>query len=211
MKIDVWYDVVCPWCWLGKARLDTALAGFDGRDGVEVVTHSFELDPRTPADLDVAGTDMLQQKFGMGRAQIESLHGRIAAMGREVGIEFRFDRVRTANTFDAHQLVHHARATGGEASANAMVDRLFRANFRDGLRVGSRDVLLGLAKEAGLDEADVRAALDEQRHASLVRADEARAEELGVNGVPFFVFDGKLRVSGAQSVDILRTALERAR
>lgn len=205
MKIDVWYDVICPWCWLGKARLDRALAGVTD---LEVVSHSFELDSRSAKDLDVPSVEHIAKKYGMGRAQIDALHARIETMGREVGIGFQFDRVRTSNTFDAHQLVHHARSVGGEKAANDIVDRLFVANFHDGLRVGSRDVLLRLAKDAGLDPDDAKAALEGQRWADEVRADERRAGELGISGVPFFLFDGKVQVSGAQSVDVLRRAIE---
>lgn len=207
MKIDVWYDVVCPWCWLGKARLDAATQGLDG---VEVVTHAFELDAKAPKDLDVPTSELVTKKYGMSLAQLEAAHARISSMGKEVGIEYHFDKVRSSNTFDAHQLVHHARASGGEAKANDMIDRLFRANFHDGLRVGTRDVLLRIAKEAGLDEADTAAALDAERYGELVRADEQRARSLGVSGVPFFLVDGKHRVEGAQSVDALRSALQRA-
>ena len=207
MRIDVWYDVICPWCWLGKARLDKALADVAN---VEVVSHSFELDSRSAKDLDVSNVEHIAKKYGMGRAQIDALHARIEAMGREVGIDFQFERVRTANTFDAHQLVHHARSVGGQKAANAMVDRLFVANFHDGLRVGSRDVLLKLAEDAGLDPAEAKAALEGQRWADEVRADERRASEIGISGVPFFLFDGKVQVSGAQSIDVLRQAIDRA-
>jgi len=207
MKIDVWYDVVCPWCWLGKARLDAATKGLDS---VEVVTHAFELDAKAPKDLDISSSELVAKKYGMSPAQLEAAHSRISSMGREVGIEYHFDKVRSSNTFDAHQLVHHARAAGGEEKANDMIDRLFRANFHDGLRVGTRDVLLRIAKEAGLDEADTAAALDAERYGEQVRADEAKARSLGVSGVPFFLVDGKHRVEGAQSVDALRSALQRA-
>lgn len=206
MRIDVWYDVICPWCWLGKARLDKALV--ETKD-IEVVSHSFELDSRSPKDLDVSTTEHIAKKYGMGRAQIDALHGRLESMGREVGIDYHFDRVRTANTFDAHQLVHHARSTGGEKAANDMVDRLFAANFRDGQRIGSSDVLVRLAGEAGLDANEAKAALEGQRWADEVRADERRAGELGISGVPFFLFDGKVQVSGAQSVEVLRQAIDR--
>jgi predicted DsbA family dithiol-disulfide isomerase len=207
VKIDVWYDVVCPWCWLGKARLDAATAG---RSDVEVVTHAFELDARAPKDLDVPTSELIVKKYGMSPAQLEASHERIASMGREVGIEYHFDRVRSSNTFDAHQLVHFARAAGGEAKASEVVARLFRANFHDGLRVGTRDVLVRLAKEAGLDEAEAASALDAQRFADEVRADERLARDHGVSGVPFYLVGGKVRVEGAQSVETLRGALDRA-
>ncbi|MBS2014062.1 MAG: DsbA family oxidoreductase [Deltaproteobacteria bacterium] len=206
MKIDVWYDVVCPWCWLGKARLDAAVSG---RTDLEVVTHAFELDASMPKDLDVPTSDLVAKKYGISKAQLEGTHARLVAMGKELGIDYHFEKVRSSNTFDAHQLVHHARANGGEAKANDVVDRLFQANFREGRRVAERDVLLGVAEAAGLDRADVAAALDEARYGEAVRADQRRARELGVSGVPFFLVDGKRRVEGAQSVEALREAITR--
>lgn len=203
-KIDVWYDVVCPWCWLGKARLDAALAD---RSDVEVRPHAFELDRNQPPDLDVGVSDFIAKKLGIPREKLDAMHERMVGLGREVGIEYQFERGRTSNTFEAHQLVHVARKAGGEASANDMVERLFRANFRDGLRVGSRDVLLSLAREAGIDGA--ADALEAQTYASAVRADEAKANAMGVGGVPFFLFGDKLAVEGAQSVAVLREALHR--
>ena len=206
MRIDVWSDVVCPFCWLGKARLDKALAAFD-RGDVEVVFHSFELDPRVPKELDVPVDEALTKKLGVSRAQLEQMHARLRAQGLAEGIEYHFERARTANTFDAHQLTHLAREHGKQG---AMVDRLFAANFRDGIRVADRAALVRLAAEVGLDEDEARVALEEQRFADAVRADETKARTLGVTGVPFFLFDEKLAVSGAQSLDIFRAALDRA-
>ncbi len=206
MRIDVWSDVMCPWCWLGKARLEKALAEHPRRDEVEVVFHSFELDPRTPEDLDISANEMLAKKYGFPRAQIDAMHERIRDMGLEIGIDFRFDRVRTSNTFDAHQVIHLAHERGKQ---RAMVDRLFEAHFRDGVRVGDRAELVRLAVEVGLDAVEVQAALDERRLAPAVHADEAQARSLGVTGVPFYVFDGTFGVSGAQSVDVLRSVLDR--
>jgi len=204
-RIDVWYDVVCPWCWLGKARLDSAVKEVGGE--VEVVSRSFQLDGKADADLDILTTDMLVKKYGMSRAQIDALHQRLVTMGHEVGIEYKFDRVRTSNTFDAHQLVHHARKEGGESKANELAERLFKANFQDGKRIGTRDVLLAIAAEAGLNEAEVRAALETAAYAENVRADESKARGLGVSGVPFFLINGKVGISGAQTVDVLKKAI----
>jgi predicted DsbA family dithiol-disulfide isomerase len=206
MKVDVWSDVICPWCWLGKARLEKAIASFEGEE-VEVVFRSFELDPRTPKDLDVPTDEMLAKKFGVGRPQIDAMHERLRGLGQADGIDFHFERARTSNTFDAHQLLQLARAQGKQ---RAMSDRLFRANFAEGVRVGSRPELVRLASEVGLDGADVRAALEEERFAPAVREDEAQARAFGITGVPFFLLDGKLAVSGAQSVDVLRQALQQA-
>ncbi len=148
MRIDVWSDVICPWCWLGNARLEKAIAGFAHRQQVEVVQRSFELDPGTPKDLDISTDELLAKKFGAGRAQIDAMHERLDALGKADGVEFRFERARTSNTFDAHQVLHLARAHGKET---AMAGRLFRANFQESVRVGDRKELVRLGTEVGLD------------------------------------------------------------
>ena len=206
MKVDVWSDVVCPWCWLGKARLEKAVASLDQADEIEVVFRSFELDPRTPKDLDIPTDEMLAKKFGVGRPQIDAMHERLRSLGRADGVDFRFERARTSNTFDAHQLVHLARARGGKESA--MVGRLFRANFQEGVRVGDRKELARLAAEVGLDAAEAEEALADQRYASAVQGDEDEARALGISGVPFVLADREFGVSGAQSVEVLRRMLD---
>jgi predicted DsbA family dithiol-disulfide isomerase len=207
MRVDVWSDVVCPWCWLGKARLEKAVASLDQADEIEVVFRSFELDPRTPRDLDIPTDEMLAKKFGVARPQIDAMHERLRSLGRADGIDFHFGRARTSNTFEAHQLLQLARSQGKQRT---MGDRLFRANFAEGVRVGSRPELVRLGTEVGLDGAEVQAALEEERFAPAVREDEAQARAFGITGVPFFLLDGKLAVPGAQSVDVLRQALEQA-
>jgi len=200
MKVEVWSDVICPWCWLGRARLAKSVAASSKE--IEVVFRSFELDTTSPKDLDIPTNEMLKKKFGMGQPQIDAMHERIASMGKEEGIDFQFDKARTSNTFDAHQLVHFA-ATQGKRTE--MVDRLFKANFHDGIRIGDRAKLVTLADEVGVTGA--AEALEAQRFADAVRADEAAAKKLGISGVPFYLVDGKKAVSGAQSVDVLFTAL----
>lgn len=202
MKVEVWSDVICPWCWLGRARLAKAVQASPKSAEIEVVFRSFELDPSTPADLDIPTNEMLKTKLGMGQAQIDAMHERIAQMGKEDGIDFRFEKARTSNTFEAHQIVHLAAEQGKRTE---MVDRLFLASFHDGARVGDRAQLLALAAEIGVSGA--QAALESQRFAAAVRADEAAAKRLGIGGVPFFLVDGKRAVSGAQSVDVLARAL----
>ncbi|MDF2694443.1 MAG: oxidoreductase [Labilithrix sp.] len=208
MRIDVWSDVICPWCWLGRARLDKAVAASADRDPIEIVYRSFELDPSSDRTLDIPTNEMLQKKFGMGQAQIDAMHARVAGLGQEEGIEFKFERARTSNTFEAHQLTHFAHEHGKRL---AMVDRLFEANFKEGIRVGDRASLVKLAGEVGLDAAEAERALAEERFADAVRADQSAARELGIRGVPFFVFDGKAAVSGAESVATLQSAIARAK
>lgn len=205
MRIDVWSDVICPWCWLGSARLEKALASFPYRDAVEVVPRSFELDPSTPKDLDVPTDTLLEKKLNVGPAQIETMHARLRALGAADGIEYRFERARTSNTFDAHQLIHLGRARGKPAEISR---RLFRANFGEGVRVADRKELARLAAEVGLDRGEAEEALADQRYAFDVRADEEQARALGITGVPFFLVDDHLAVSGAQSVDVLRRMLD---
>lgn len=207
MRIDVWSDVICPWCWLGNARLDKALAAFAHAGEVSVVFRSFELDARSSKDLDIPTNDMLAKKYGFGPAQIDAMHERLHGLGMADGIEFRFERARTSNTFEAHQLIHLAGASGEQ---KAMAGRLFRAQFNEGVRIGDRKELVRLAVEVGLDAAEVEAALDEQRFAPAVRADEDDARTLGISGVPFFLVDGELAVSGAQSVEVLGELLAEA-
>jgi predicted DsbA family dithiol-disulfide isomerase len=205
MRIDVWSDVVCPWCWLGKARLERALEDFPHRDRTDVHFHAFQLDPRMPKDLDVPTSEMLGKKYGMGPAQIAAAHERLRGLGEEVGVDFHFEQARTSNTLEAHELIAFAREKGKEL---AMVERLFRANFHDGIRIGERSNLLRLATEVGLDAGEAAAALADSRHASTVQADIAQAAELGVTGVPFFVIGGVLGVSGAQPAVVLRRVLD---
>jgi predicted DsbA family dithiol-disulfide isomerase len=207
MKIEVWSDVVCPWCWLGKKRLEKAIAGFAHRDEVEVVFHAFELDPRAPKDLDVPSSEHVAKKYGLGRAQLDAMHARMRGLGEADGIDFRFERARTSNTFEAHQLIQLAAAHGRQL---AMTERLFFAQFHEGVRVGDRAELVCLAGEVGLDVADVGRALEEGRYAKAVRADEAQASALGITGVPFYVVDGAIGVSGAQPVELLVEVLEKA-
>jgi predicted DsbA family dithiol-disulfide isomerase len=208
MRIEVWADLVCPWCWLGWARLKKALlAAHDGEDELEVLFRSFELEPRAPKDMNIPTVELLAQKFGLNRAQIDAAHARLTTMGRADGIEFRFERTRTSNTFESHQLVHLART---HAKETATIDRLFSANFHDGVRIGERAELIRLGTELGLDEAEIVASFDSQQFGPAVRSDEVQASELGISGVPFYVFEGELGVSGAQSVDVLLSALSQA-
>lgn len=205
MRIDVWSDVICPWCWLGKARLEAAVKTFAHRDEVEILFHSFELDPRTPNDLDIPVDVMLKKKYGLGAAQLEAMHERMRGMGAEAGLDFRFDNVRTSNTFEAHQLIHLAHAQGKQKE---MAERLFRAQFSEGVRVGERKELIRLATEIGLDAPEVESALETERFGPAVRRDEEQARELGISGVPFYVIDGAVGVSGAQSVEVFRRMLD---
>lgn len=209
MRIDVWSDVICPWCWLGHARLEKALGEAGAKTGTtfDVVFRSFELDAKTDPALDIPTNEMLRKKLNLGEAQIDAMHARLAGLGKADGLDYHFDKARTSNTFDAHQLIHLAKEHGKQGD---VVRRLFAANFRDGIRIGDRDALVKIATEAGLDEKEAADALETQRFAAAVRADEADARKHNVSGVPYFLFNGKVAVSGAESVDILVRAVQKA-
>jgi len=207
MQIDIWSDIACPWCYVGKRRFEEALRRFDHRDDVAVVWHSFELDPDAPAVHDEPQAELLARKYRVTVAQAEAMNARMTAAAAEEGLDFRFDLVRVGNTFDAHRLVHLAHAHGQQ---DAMKERLMRAYLTEGLSIGTAPVLQQLGEDVGLDARLVRDTLDTGQYAAEVRADERRARELGISGVPFFVIDGRYGVSGAQGADVLHGALEQA-
>jgi predicted DsbA family dithiol-disulfide isomerase len=211
VKVEIWSDVVCPWCYIGKRRFEAALARFPHREQVEVVWRSFELDPHAES-VRAAGegphhADLLAAKYAMSRAQAEAAIGSVTQAAAGEGLDFHLDVSLRSNTFDAHRLIHLAAARGLQG---AVKERLMRAYFCEGAPVGDRDTLVRLAAEAGLDAADVERVLDTDEHADAVRADEAEARALGITGVPFFVVDRAYGVSGAQPADQLLAVLERA-
>lgn len=208
MKIEIWSDVVCPWCYLGRARFEKALANFAGRDEVEVTWRSFQLDPDAPQQYDKSINHWLSESKGMRLEQAQAAHDRLTALGKAEGLDYRFDLVRTGNTFDAHRLIHFAARHGLQAEMNA---RLQRAYFSEGQPVGDLDTLAKLAGEVGLDPAEARKALEGGAFAAEVRADLRRAEEIGVTGVPCFVVDDKYAITGAQPADVILQALDHIR
>ncbi|WP_156022945.1 DsbA family oxidoreductase [Terracoccus sp. 273MFTsu3.1] len=199
--------MVCPFCYLGKRRLEGALAQFEHADEVEVTWHSFELDRGAEPAPDVALVDLVAAKYGTTREQAVAQHRSMAAAAAELGLTFNWEQARYGNTFDAHRVVHLAAEQG---LADAAHERLMRAYFTDGLAVGDHEVLVRLATEIGLDDGAVRAMLDSDDYGNHVRSDEATAKMLGIESVPFFVFDRKYGVSGAQPVEVFTQALETA-
>jgi predicted DsbA family dithiol-disulfide isomerase len=207
VHIDLWSDFACPWCALGVYRLDEARQQFAHGDEITVVHRSFELDPNAPARRTESMAELLSAKYGMNAEQIKAGHERLAALGREVGMDFHFERVQSGNTFDAHRLAQAARGTAVE---DALIKGLFAAYFTDGELLSDHEVLLRVAKAAGMDADQAEAALAGNAHMTDVREDEAVAHELGITGVPYFLVEGKWAVPGAQDVDTLVLALERA-
>ncbi len=221
LRIDVWSDLVCPWCYLGKQRLKTALARFDvtrrgpqpacapHREEVEVVWRAFELDPSAPAILDdgLSYRERLAKKYGITVERAEQMTERVAQLGAAEGLEYRFDRIRRGNTFNAHRLVRWAAERGAQ---DALTERLFRAYMTEGEPIGDSETLVRLASEAELDGEQARHVLGTDAYASEVRADEDEARAIGVTGVPFFVLAGRYAMSGAQPTDVLLQALSTA-
>ena len=207
MLVEIWSDVVCPWCYVGKRNLEVALAGFEHADQVEIEWRSYELDPNTPARVELSMDEVLERKYGMTTEQATTANLQMTELAATVGLEYHLDRVQIGNTFDAHRLIHLA-ATEGRAGE--MKERLLRAYFTEGRAISDRSTLVELAVEVGLDPTRVAEVLAGDEFGAEVRADEARAMELGSTGVPFFVFDGRLGIPGAQPPDVLLRLLDRA-
>jgi predicted DsbA family dithiol-disulfide isomerase len=207
VEVQVWSDFACPWCALGLARLDAARREFEHGDVVQVVHRSFELHPRAAASQQRSMADAVAAKYGTTAERVRVRQEHLAALGREAGLTFDFDRVQLANTFDAHRLAQSVRGTDGE---DALLRGLFRAYFSEGLLLSDHDVLRGIAAEAGLDEAVSGKVLGGDLYAREVRLDEAAAEELDVTGVPFFLVNGAWPIPGAQDVETLVIVLRRA-
>jgi predicted DsbA family dithiol-disulfide isomerase len=190
MRVDIWTDIVCPWCYIGDGRFARALAGFEHRDEVDVIHHSFELDPSIPAGQVTPIMDLLAAKYGMTPDQARDAEARVAGLAAADGLELTAERAM-GNTFNAHQLVHLGREQGQE-----------------GRPVFDPDDLAGLAAGEGLDPEETRQALKDGSYADAVRADEAQAAQIGISGVPFFVLDRKYGISGAQATETFTRALE---
>ncbi|ROS62156.1 putative DsbA family dithiol-disulfide isomerase [Frigoribacterium sp. PhB160] len=203
VKIDVWSDIACPWCFIGKRKFEAAAAQFDG--AVEVEYHSFELAPETPVDFDGDEVDFLSGHKGLQADQVAGMLASVAEIAARVGLDYDFGALRHTNTVKAHELLHHAKSLGRQLE---MTERLFAAYFEEGRHVGRVDDLADLAAEIGLDRDDALGALESGRHLAAVRDDQARAQSLGITGVPFFVLDGKYGISGAQAPEAFLQALE---
>ncbi|WP_431247438.1 DsbA family oxidoreductase [Leifsonia xyli] len=208
IKIDIWSDIACPWCYIGKRKFEAGSGLFaeagDDR-GVEVEYHSFELSPDTPVDFEGSEVDFLAGHKGMPAGQVEQMLERVTGIASSVGLDYDFDALKHTNTVKAHELLHFARAHGRQLE---LAERLFRAYFVEGRHVGRVEDLADLAAEVGLPRAEALAALESSQYLDDVRADQATAAEYGINGVPFFVIDGKYGVSGAQDAQTFAQVLE---
>ncbi len=207
MRIDIWSDIVCPYCSIGKARFEKALAAFPHRDEIEVAWHSYELDRHAEPVAAETLPEMIASKYGVSHEQAEAQHVALEQAATDEGLTFAWRDARPGNTHDAHRLTHLAADRGLQAEA---VDRLMRAYFSEGEAIGDRDTLVRLAGEIGLPEDDVRAMLESDDYGNHVRSDQATAKMIGIEGVPFFVLDRKFGVSGAQPVEVFEQALAQA-
>lgn len=207
LSIDVWSDLVCPFCYMGDTILAKALAEFPDRDAVVVRYHSYQLMPDLPADRAVDLVELLSTSKGLTADQVNAMHDQLGARGAELGIDYQFERAQTINTRAAHRLTHFAKTAGLQ---RPLVQRLFLAYFTQGLNIGDNDTLADLAAEVGLDRTTAIAVLESDDFAADVDTDIALAGQLGISGVPSFVFNGKYAVSGAQPVEVFNDVLAKA-
>ena len=203
MTVEIWSDVVCPWCYVGKRRLEHALEQFAHRDQVELTWRSFQLDPSAPPERAHSSTEHLAAKYGMSVEQAEQSNAQMTELAAQEGLEYHLDRTRGGNSFHAHRLIQLAAEQGKQ---DAVQERLFHAYFSEGQAIGELDTLNRLAAELGLDPAG----LDGNAYADAVRADEELAARIGIQGVPYFVLDRRYGVSGAQPSELLLQALDQA-
>ena len=208
IRVDIWSDIACPWCYIGKRKFEQGVASFGG--AVEVEYHSFELSPDTPVDFEGNDVDFLADHRGVSREQAQAMIDRVIGIAAGVGLAYDYDALKHTNTLRAHQVIHLAKRHGLQAAA---VERLFAAYFVEGRHLGRIDELVDIAAEVGLDPAETRTVLERDALLPAVREDQQTAAQLGINGVPFFVFDGKYGVSGAQDAttfaDVLRQVADR--
>jgi len=208
LHIDIWSDIACPWCYVGKRRFEAALRSFPERESVRIRWRAFELNPSAPRQTETGPyAERLAKKYGSSLGEAQSRINRLVEIAQADGLHLDFERIRPGNTFDAHRIVHFAAERGLQ---DATKERFLRGYLSEGEAIGEPEVLIRLAAEAGLVAEEVREVLASGAHADAVRADERIAQELGIRGVPFFVLGERYAVSGAQPVALLSSALRQA-
>ncbi len=205
MDVEIWSDIACPWCYVGKKRFEKALGSFAHADEVTVTWRSFELDPSAPADRGVPHAELIAQKYGRSLEEVAAMDAQLTAVAAAEGIDMQLAGARSGSTFDGHRLVHLAKAHG---RGEEMKERLFRAYFTEGALIADHEVLARCAAEVGLPEDEVRELLLTERFAEEVREDELLAQSAGISAVPCFVIDRKFGASGAQPPEELVRFLE---
>lgn len=207
MKVEIWSDVMCPFCYIGKRNFETALAQFANKDHVEVIWKSFQLDPTLPEVAEGSQEDYLVKRKGMPRAQVSAMLAQVTQTARQAGLEYHMDKAIMVNSQKAHQLIQFAKT---KQLGDQMEERLFRAFFTEGKNIADLDTLSQLGKDIGLDESELQEAFTDERYRELMQRDIMEAQTLGVTGVPFFVFDRKYAVSGAQPPQAFSETLDKA-
>jgi predicted DsbA family dithiol-disulfide isomerase len=207
MQVEIWSDMICPWCYIGKRRFEMALTNFAHHDQVNIIWRSFELDPNFPAQYSETLNTLLINKYGVSPEQAAAMNLRVTALAQKLGLAYHLEQARPGNTLDAHRLLHFSVS---KKQANQAIETIMHGYFSETLAIGDRESLIKLAPTFGVSEAEARTVLESDQYVREVRADEAQAAQLGISGVPAFVIDGKIAVSGAQSVDEFSLALERA-
>ncbi|MDQ6418045.1 DsbA family oxidoreductase [Paenibacillus sp. LHD-117] len=207
MKVEIWSDYVCPFCYIGKTKFESALAAFEHKDSVVTEMRSFELDPNTDSSAGMTTYEMLSRKYGMSMEQAKASSDGVVQQAAAVGLPFRLEGTLNLNTFNAHRLSHYAEEQG---KGKEMSARLLKAYFTDNLNIDDLDQLSELAAEVGLDLEETKKVLGSDRYADTVRSQEQEGNKLGIRGVPFFVIDRKFAISGAQQPEVFLETLRRA-
>ncbi|MFH0412307.1 DsbA family oxidoreductase [Corynebacterium sp. L4756] len=205
VTVDIWSDVMCPFCWMGDRHLELALAEFAHRDDVKITYHSYQLMPDYPEGQPLPSSEAVAKQKGVPVEQFQQMNAGVAARGAEVGLDYNFDQALTVNSRRAHRLSHFAESNGVQ---HEVIQNLFKAHFANGQNVEDREVLADLAADAGLDREEALAHMDNEELDRAVQADINRAQQIGIQGVPFFVFNNKYAVSGAQPKEVFQQALD---
>lgn len=207
MKVDIWSDVRCPFCYIGKRKFEMGLEKFSNKNNIEVEWHSFELDPTLVTRTDVNTIDHISEVKGISRKQGEEMHEYVSNVAKEVGLDFNFDKTVVANSFNAHRLIQLAKVKG---VANEVEEALFKAHFTEGKNIDDAETLMNIGVSAGIERDELKNTIDSEEFSKQVRQDEQQAQLYGINGVPFFVLNNKYGVSGAQSPETFSQALTQA-
>ncbi|WP_160686631.1 DsbA family oxidoreductase [Clostridium sp. C2-6-12] len=208
MKIEVWSDFVCPFCYIGKRRLEMALNDFEHKEEVELVVKSFELDPKSKKKFDESIHEIIAKKYGISVEQAKASNDQISAQAKEIGLNYNFDDIKPTNTFDAHRLSHYAKTEG---KMNELSERILKAYFVEAMDISDYGVLTKLADEVGLDRVKALEVLETGKYAAEVRKDEEEASKLNITGVPYFVFNSKYAISGAQPIELFLRTLKKVK
>lgn len=206
-KIDIWSDIQCPFCYIGKRKIEKALETFEGKENVEIEWKSYQLDPEARSQPGVDLYDYLAERKGQTREWAVEMHKNVTAMAKENGLDYHFEKAILANSYHAHRLIHLAKK---HSRGNEAEERIFKAYFTEGKDIASQQTLLELGKEIGLEEKEIKAVLNSDEFGDAVRSDIEEAMNIGVRGVPFFVFNREYAVSGAQPVEIFTQTLEKS-